>query len=116
LYCLQRFFLVYAICIIFDYRDRIQDRMDGIRSLITLMPAKIIRLIFYLSLLFFTASVLLLVVYGFSLLNILFILIPGFITGLIYNRAIKSNSDYLYYGLLDGLMMLSALFTSFPSF
>jgi len=32
---LSRFFLIYAICILFDYRDREDDKADGIRSMIT---------------------------------------------------------------------------------
>jgi hypothetical protein len=31
LFCCSRFFLIYAICILFDYRDRDQDKQEGIR-------------------------------------------------------------------------------------
>ncbi|MEJ7766626.1 MAG: hypothetical protein WKF89_02360, partial [Chitinophagaceae bacterium] len=33
LFCVSRFFLIYSICIIFDYRDRENDRLEGIRSM-----------------------------------------------------------------------------------
>src|SRR4051812_4150011 len=35
LFCTSRFFLIYPICIIFDFRDRENDKREGIRSLIT---------------------------------------------------------------------------------
>ena len=35
LFCCSRFFLIYAICILFDYRDRENDKREGIRSMIT---------------------------------------------------------------------------------
>ncbi|HMI60291.1 MAG TPA: hypothetical protein VK518_05265, partial [Puia sp.] len=37
LFIASRFFLIYAICILFDYRDREDDKTHGIRSLITLL-------------------------------------------------------------------------------
>jgi hypothetical protein len=40
---------------------------------------------------------------------VLILIIPGIILFSIYNRAKHSISDYLYYFVLDGLMMLSAL-------
>ena len=30
----SRFFLIYAICILFDYRDRADDKEDGIRTMV----------------------------------------------------------------------------------
>ena len=35
LFFISRFFFIYAICIMFDYRDRESDRAEGIRSMIT---------------------------------------------------------------------------------
>jgi hypothetical protein len=46
---------------------------------------------------------------GVSFLAVLVLVIPGIILYLIYPKAKNSNSDYLYYFILDGLMMLSAL-------
>jgi hypothetical protein len=37
------------------------------------------------------------------------LLVPGVIVLLLYNYAKRNFSDYLYYFILDGLMMLSAL-------
>lgn len=110
----QRFFLIYAICIIFDYRDKTEDVQEGIKTLITFLPEKGINRLFYGSLAAFLVYTILLYFNGFSLLTVVLLVIPGIITLLLYNYSKRNHSDYLYYGVLDGLMMASALFTSLP--
>lgn len=113
LFIISRFMLIYAICIIFDMRDREQDKKEGIQSLITYLSLNGVKRLFYFSLILFTISVLLLNDTSYLLKIIL--LVPGIITALLYNISIKSHSDYLYYFVLDGLMMLSSLVTLFMS-
>jgi 4-hydroxybenzoate polyprenyltransferase len=109
LFVISRFFLIYAICIPFDYRDREDDRKDGIRSLITLLNEKGIDRLFICSLAIFGLSTLGLAFFHYPGFYILLLLIPGILTALLYNRAKKDFSDYLYYVVLDGLMMFSGL-------
>lgn len=109
LYALNRFFLIYAICILFDYRDREDDRSEGIRSLITYLNEKGIDAVFFLSLGLFAVTGIWLSVYHYPALTLVFLLIPGVIVGALYKRAKKNLSDYLYYFVLDGLMMFSGL-------
>lgn len=116
LFCISRFFLIYAICIIFDYRDRQNDRREGIRSLITVLSEKGIASLFYVCLFVFAISTSALYLTGFKPVIISLLLIPGVITMSLFNVAKKNFSDYLYYFVLDGLMMFSAIFTSFISF
>ena len=116
LFCCSRFFLIYAICIIFDYRDRINDKKQGIRSLITYLNDKGINMLFYGSLVVFLISTLGLYFYHFTVLAILFLLLPGVIVFFIFKEAKRNFSDYIYYFVLDGLMMFSALFTFFLRF
>jgi 4-hydroxybenzoate polyprenyltransferase len=106
-FVINRFFYIYAICILFDYRDVEEDRKSGIRSLITRMSERGIDLLFWSSLLVFFISTLILLPY-FSWPVIIALLIPGLILGLLYYPSKKNFSDYLYYFVLDGLMMLSA--------
>lgn len=106
-----RFFLVYAICIVFDYRDREHDRKDGIRSMITYFSETGINVLFYGSLLVFLIATVALYFSGYPALTIVFLLIPGVIVLALYKTAKRNFSDYLYYFVLDGLMMLSALLT-----
>ena len=116
LFCASRFFLVYSICIIFDYRDRENDRREGIKTMITYFNEKGIDRLFYISLIIFFICTLFLYAYGFASIVILLLILPGLLVLSLYRFAKKNFSDYLYYFVLDGLMMCSALFTSFFSF
>ena len=105
----SRFFLIYAICILFDYRDREDDKAKGIRSLITYLNETGIRNLFALSLFLFFVSTCSMLFYKYNLLTIFILVLPGIITASLYNYARKKISDILYYFILDGLMALSAL-------
>ncbi|MDP4261565.1 MAG: UbiA family prenyltransferase [Bacteroidota bacterium] len=109
LFALSRYFLIYAICILFDYRDREDDKTKGIRSLITYLSERGIRNLFAFSLLLFFILTICLYFYHYSLITLLVLLAPGIITATLYNYARKNFSDILYYFVLDGLMALSAL-------
>jgi 4-hydroxybenzoate polyprenyltransferase len=105
----SRFFLIYAICILFDYRDRQDDKSDGIRSMITFFNERGINNLFAFSLILFAGFTAMLYESGVNLFEIIVLLIPGVIAAALYNYAKKHFSDYLYYFVLDGLMMLSAV-------
>lgn len=109
IYFINRFFFIYAICILFDYRDREDDKQQGIKSMITHFDERGINRLFYLSILIFFTTTLLLYITGISLINSLCLLIPGVILSWLYQRSKKMNSDYYYYFFLDGLMALSAI-------
>lgn len=111
LFCASRFFLIYAICILFDYRDREADRLQGVKSMITWMSEKNILLIFLASLVLFVISTVALGKQYFSAFSIILLLMPGGIVLGLYNYARKHFGDYLYYFILDGLMMFSSLLT-----
>jgi 4-hydroxybenzoate polyprenyltransferase len=109
LFALNRFFLIYAICILFDYRDRQDDKINGIRSMITYLNEQGIDILFWISMSLFAACGIGFYGYQHSLFTLAILLLPGLITAAIYQTAKKNFSDYLYYFLLDGLMMLSGL-------
>lgn len=113
LFAASRFFLIYAICILFDYRDKEYDKSIGIRSLITWLSDKNITVLFVISLLFFFISTVWLIRYGYSYDMIILLLIPGAITAGLYRYAKRNFSDMLYYFVLDGLMALSSLISLF---
>ena len=93
----------------FDFRDRADDKAIGIRSMVTAFNEKGVDRLFFLSLAIFAICTVLLSRYGFSVLNIILLLVPGMITVTMYNYAKRNFSDVLYYFILDGLMMFSAL-------
>jgi len=105
----SRFFLIYAICLLFDYRDRAEDKADGIKTFVNYFDETIVNRLYISSIIayfIFTACQLF---SGISLTAVMTLYIPGVILVMIYPKAKTSNSDYLYYFILDGLMMLSAL-------
>lgn len=113
LFSISRYFLVYMICILFDYRDRNDDKAAGIRSLITYLEPASIRNLFLFSFAIFTGSTLLLANYSTSFADIMLLLIPGFIVAALYRKATRNFDDMLYYFVLDGLMAISSLLTLF---
>jgi len=109
LFASSRFFLIYSICIIFDYRDKEDDKNDGIKSMVTIFNDKQITALFCISIFLFAASTVALYWSDYSMTIIIILLIPGIITAALYNYSKRNFSDYLYYFVLDGLMMLSGL-------
>jgi 4-hydroxybenzoate polyprenyltransferase len=107
LFLINRFFFIYAICILFDYRDVEEDRKDGIKSLITYLNEKGIDLLFWISMLICFLSAFLLLKF-FPVTDVIALVIPGLLLCFLYYPSKKNFSDYLYYFVLDGLMMLSA--------
>jgi 4-hydroxybenzoate polyprenyltransferase len=115
-FAVNRFFLIYPICILFDYRDRAEDVKDGIRSMITHLSEKGIDLLFWGSLVTFLISTIILFYTYLSLFQSLILAIPALILMVIYKKSKTSISDYLFYFTLDGLMMLSGLLFLIPGF
>jgi 4-hydroxybenzoate polyprenyltransferase len=116
IFAVNRFFLIYPVCILFDYRDRRQDAAEGIRSMVTHFDEQAINILFWGSLCAFAASAVLLLVYSMPVLFCAVLLLPALILAGLYSSTKKSISDYRYYFVLDGLMMLSGLLLLVISF
>lgn len=104
-----RFFFIYAICILFDYRDREQDKREGIRSMITYFNDRGITFLFLFSLAGYAGCCLALGRLGFPVPQVVVLLVPALVVLSLYRYARTHYSDYLYYFVLDGLMMFSAV-------
>lgn len=106
-FVVNRFFFIYAICILFDHRDVAEDRKAGIKSMITYFSEQGVDRLFWFSMLVYFVSTIAL---GSVLPSgyLIALLVPGIILAFLYYPSKKSYSDYLYYFILDGLMMLSA--------
>jgi UbiA prenyltransferase family len=108
LFLAGRFLLLYGICILFDYRDREEDKKDGILTLLHVFDDKQVRWFFYTSMVIFFAVN----CWQFNYLSAVetySLLLPGLLLTAVFGYARKNFSDYLYYLFLDGLMMLSGL-------
>jgi 4-hydroxybenzoate polyprenyltransferase len=114
-YAGNRFFFIYAICIVFDRRDRESDRRAGIKSLITSLDENGVDRLFWLSLLLSLVTAFPLLKW-ISISEVAALVIPGLILLFLYPKSKGSRSDYLYYFLLDGLMALSATILILLSF
>lgn len=115
LYFLNRFIFIYSICILFDYRDRAEDKKQNIRSLITFLDEKGINRLYTGSLMLFFIT--LAAFYPlFSLTDIVILALPAIPLCLLYNYFKRHTSDYNYYFILDGLMILSAPLLVFVKF
>jgi 4-hydroxybenzoate polyprenyltransferase len=109
LFVASRFFFIYAICIMFDFRDRADDQAAGIRSMVTWFTEKGVNRLFFFALLIFAICTVFLAYYDFRAITIVLLLVPGVIAAVVYEYSKTNFSDYLYYLILDGLMMFSAL-------
>ena len=109
LYTGSRFFLIYAVCLIFDFRDREDDKAQGIVSMVTKLNEKNIDWLFILSMIFFFLTSIALSFYHYPAFYILLLLIPGIVLIGLYRKTKRNYSDYLYYVVLDGIVMLSGL-------
>ena len=109
LFCIGQFFFIYAICILFDFRDREDDKADGIRSMITYFNERGINILFIVSITIFIILALVLKTQDVSWSKIVLLIFPAFILICLYKYAKRNFSDYLYYFVLDGLMMMTGL-------
>ncbi len=109
MFMINRFFLIYPVCILFDYRDREEDKEQNIKNIVGLLSLKQIKILFYICLLLFFISGGILSIYEFSFPELLVLLVPGIFLSFSYGSSISSVSDYWYYFYLDGLMMLSGI-------
>ncbi len=106
-FTVNRFFFLYAICIVFDRRDVEDDKKAGIQSLITFLDEKGIGIIFWGSVIVAVITNIILLNW-FSGMTCFLLFVPVFVLILLYQPSKKNSSDYLYYFTLDGLMALSA--------
>jgi 4-hydroxybenzoate polyprenyltransferase len=108
-FVVNRFYLIYPICILFDYRDREEDKKAGIRSMITQFDETGVDIVFWGSMIAFFITGILMYFQGVPIIYTLALMVPGIIVAILYEPSKRNFSDYFYYFILDGLMMLSAL-------
>lgn len=111
----NRFFFIYALCVLFDYRDRAEDQEEGIRSLVTFLSDRGVDRLFWStwSIGIGTTGIL---GYWFPPAQLIALFIPQLLLGLLYNSSKRTDNDLRYYFVLDGLMMLSAPLLIFAKF
>ncbi|MCF3109334.1 hypothetical protein LL912_11130 [Niabella sp. CC-SYL272] len=109
IYVADRFAVIFAICILFDLRDKQFDKQTGVKSLVTILPLEKIKIIFTVFILINITGSYILYTYTQDLIYFIFLALPAVFTYLLYPFAIKSKNDYLFYFILDGLMALTSV-------
>lgn len=109
LYIVNQFFFIYTLCIIFDFRDRLKDRSQGIKSLITQMKERAIDYLFYASTAISIFSLFALQLLGLATYAVISIAIAQIIILLVYQKSKRNKSYYLFYLFLDGIIMLPGI-------
>lgn len=107
----HRFFLLLAICILFDQRDVQKDQQKGVKSMATMTHANTLRGIFYMSLLLAGTMGLGL---EFSLINPW--LIPVLLLVPQFSNVHRERHEAYYTLFLDGMMACTALLQAIKTF
>ena len=116
LFLIGRFSLLYLICLLFDFRDRKEDMAQGLTTLPSRISIHGLQIVFYTIMAIYLISTLMLHYYGFEPKEIILLLVPGVILLFIFPICTRNFDDYLYYFILDGLMMLSAILSIVMAF
>lgn len=109
LFLINRMFLIFPICVLFDYRDREEDRQDGIKNIATLVSARGLDLVFGVCVSINVAAAVLIFNQAHSLFLALSNILPSVFLALTYKTSKTTKSDLWFYFYLDGLMMLSGI-------
>lgn len=115
-FIIARFFLIYAVCLLFDWRDRESDAAQGIHSMVSGLSKKGMHLIFTISLSIYALALIAWASQDWPIKDMITLLTPGALCALLYSRAISSRSEILYYGLIDGSLILPCILRLFLSF
>jgi hypothetical protein len=109
IFILNRFLLIHAICILFDFRDRQEDQQNGIKSMITYASTKDLYFLFSCINIGFIITFWFLFQQNLSLSIVLSMIAPCLILLLTFQYSMRAQSDYWFYGMLDGLVLLSSI-------
>ncbi len=107
LFLLNRFFFLFAVCILFDLRDKELDALQGIRSLITLLTRSSIKYIYFISLIISLITGACLIHSEYTVMELIILNFPVIAAALIYGYSTQTRSELWFYFVLDGFMMLS---------
>ncbi|WP_461130992.1 UbiA prenyltransferase family protein [Spirosoma aerophilum] len=106
---INRFLLIYGIAMCFDYRDRDIDRQSKWLTLVSMLAEDQVRFLFRCISIGFALSTVGLYGLGFDLWQLLWISMPMILLVLFWRSIVSSSSDYTYYVILDGLLLVTGV-------
>jgi 4-hydroxybenzoate polyprenyltransferase len=105
-----RFLFMLMLCIIFDKRDVVVDKIHGLQTLVTKMDVKKIGFLYYVLLLgYIVFSIYFLRNNPF--IHVLQVLMMSTILGFAYRKSLQPRGYLFYYFFIDGIMLVSLLAT-----
>ena len=111
----QRFVFILILCIIFDNRDIVTDKIKGLHSLATDMPKNIINILVVVLL---VASLVLhykSIYFGASIRQAYSLQCMATLVLVVYVLSLKKRGYFFYYCIVDGLMIVSAIVSTLAS-
>jgi hypothetical protein len=108
-FLINRFLLLYPICLFFDFRDRNEDERSSILNIAQTFTKQQIG---YLVLFFGILSLVSLCALWYqnvTFTNLFCLILPNIFLLATLRKSLNSQSDYWYYFVLDGLMMASGI-------
>ncbi len=104
-----RFLFMLMLCIIFDSRDILVDKIHSLRSLATDVSRGALKMIMLVVFSLYLICGLFLRYYFDDIPQIIAFLVTGGITLLVYTMSLRKQGYFFYYFLVDGLMLFSAV-------
>ena len=109
---INRFLFMLMLCIVFDKRDAVVDKIRGLQSLATHIKPDHLNYITGIIFIAYCCSSFLLMGYHVSAWQVAALLLAGLIALVVYILSFEKRGYVFYYFVVDGLMFLSALLTS----
>lgn len=107
----NRFLFMLLLCIIFDARDTIVDKIRGLQSLTTLIKPATVQYIIVAVFVAYIINGIVFRMYYNEPKQIIALLITSLATLVVYFFSLKKQGYFFYYFLVDGLMLFSAITT-----
>lgn len=109
---LHRFLFMFILCLMFDSRDAALDKTSGLHSIVTDINPKFLKWLIYAVFILLLLLVLLLAKNGLQPPETIALVLVVSITFIMYRLSLKRRGFVFYYFGVDGLMVLSGLFTA----
>ena len=103
-----RFFFMFLLCIIFDRRDAIVDKINGLHSLATDVGKNMLKNLVLITFIIFIVSGLFIRYYFKDNAQLIAFFITGLMIWWVYRASLKKQGYVFYYFVVDGLMLFSA--------
>jgi hypothetical protein len=109
IFLINRFLLLYPICLFFDFRDRNEDERSSILNIAQTFTTKQIEYLVMFFGILSLISLVFLLMEKVSFEHLFSLMLPNIFLMATLRKTLNTKSDYWYYFVLDGLMMASGV-------